>query len=224
MPTLVGDLNLTTEQTRTRPRLLLDVDGVINAVYSSPPGCWTDWHRVNLGVTIRYADEVCHFLTAVSDHAEVLWLTTWGSSAQDDLAPALGLPAWDLAGPHPEGTAWAREDDWWKLVIARELYDRDPRRFIWIDDDLAYDHDAHGWLASLPAGSYLAIAPDFAVGITPSPKSVMAERLDRTMPPVKPGGDGDLADRTPLRPEAGTPPIGLRLGHPLRQVGGDVDV
>jgi len=156
-------------------RILLDVDGVLNAVTDAPGPHWDTWRgeRVRLtpsplsrGFMIRWAPAVCEFLTAMHDDgAEILWLTTWERSAFEMLGPALGLPTWRLAG---QRNHMAEEDgEWWKLPIARALWEWDHKPFVWIDDDLGYAPEAHAWLQTLPEGSSLAIAPNWAKGITP---------------------------------------------------------
>src|SRR5437773_1634515 len=89
-------------------RLLLDVDGVLNAVTDHPGPHWDEWRTervhessnpLSRGFTIRWAPAACQVLTDLHDDGvEVLWLTTWERSAIEMLGPALGLPVWHLAG------------------------------------------------------------------------------------------------------------------------------
>jgi HAD domain in Swiss Army Knife RNA repair proteins len=152
----------------TKPRLLLDVDGVLNAwpfVAQDRENPWNDYQNARvMGFPIWWSPTMVKRLLAVSTRVEVLWLTTWERDAQIKLAPALGLPRWELAGDRdlwPEGP-----DGWWKLDVARDLYERDPTPFIWIDDDYAFDDLAVRWIKSLPPGVAMAISPDSNYGIT----------------------------------------------------------
>lgn len=153
----------------TKPRLLLDVDGVLNAVpfdSRSRRNPWPDYQRSRVnGFTIWWSPSMVARLVALSERVEVLWLTTWEDLAPLHIAPALGLPAWDLAGRDPnvhEVTGW------WKFDVARDLYERDLRPFIWIDDDFAFWRPANEWMEGLPRGVGVAIAPTSEYGITPT--------------------------------------------------------
>src|SRR5882672_976454 len=121
-------------------RLLLDVDGVLNAVTDTPGPHWDTWrqervyltpNKTSRGFEIRWAPAVCEFLSTLHDEGvEILWLTTWERSAFEMLGPALGLPTWRLAG---QRNYVAEEDGgWWKLPIAQALYEWDQKPFVWI--------------------------------------------------------------------------------------------
>jgi hypothetical protein len=167
------------QEITTKPRLLLDVDGVLNAwpYTRSAENPWADYrrHQVN-GFTINWSPTVRDAIIALGEHVEILWLTTWEHDAQNHLAPALELPRFDLAGAHdnvPDD-----EDRWWKLDVARGLYEQDQRPFIWIDDDITYEYPALRWLETLPEGAALALAPRSQHGITPDHLKLIQDFLD----------------------------------------------
>lgn len=153
-----------------KPRLLLDVDGVLNAFpfnHTDEDNPWPDVRKAKvLGFPISWSPSLVDRLLTLAASVEVLWLTTWEHHAQEHLAPALRLPEWELAGvdPNPHDAY----STWWKLDVARDLYERDLRPFIWIDDDYAFMSTASAWLESLPEGVALAISPNSCYGITPT--------------------------------------------------------
>lgn len=148
-------------------RLLLDVDGVLNAVTNGELGAfWTDWRvdEIN-GFVINWSPTVTAFLRSLHDKGvEILWLTTWGQLANDHLCEVMGLPHFPVAG---EFFDFEYERGWWKLPLAQELYERDLVPFVWIDDDLSYEIAARDWFETLPTDSFLAICPGSLEGIHP---------------------------------------------------------
>jgi hypothetical protein len=150
------------------------VDGVLNAVTSEPGPHWKDWRSDRAfysaeqrGFAVTWAAEVVAFLHEMHDQGvEVIWLTTWGKDAVEIIAPLLGLPLdWAVAGEVPQDA----DPEWWKLPLAKALWEKDGKPFVWIDDDLIYAPEADDWLASLPGDTrYLAIAPNWEEGITPA--------------------------------------------------------
>lgn len=148
-------------------RVLLDVDGVINAVTSDPGDHWDDWNSATCrGFRITYSWKATEILRqlAVIPEVELLWLTTWGESANEWIAPLVGLSDLDVAGEPP----WRQPNRWWKADIAIDLYERDLVPFVWIDDDIdgPFDDGAAAWVRTLD-GEGLAIRPDSHKGLTP---------------------------------------------------------
>lgn len=146
------------------PLLLLDIDGVINAVQHPPkPGYLM--LDTNGGGTIRYRPDVVQRLAGLhrTGAVDIHWLTSWFRSAHDHLEPALGLPCWPVEGRVDEtGTG---NIAWWKVGTARRLLAANPdRSLIWVDDDLDYtaEQDELGWLTN-PA---LLISPSPYTGLT----------------------------------------------------------
>ena len=154
------------------PVLLLDVDGVLNAMrWELPPG----WQRgVFNGYALSWDPTVTARLRRLheSGRVEIQWLTTWAENADRLLAEPLGLPRGlrDRSGGRAAPTGFAGRvagrAGWWKLAAAREAAEEDPgRRIVWIDDDLAEQAAETGdWLAA--HSHVLVIAPDLRVGLT----------------------------------------------------------
>jgi hypothetical protein len=151
------------------PVLLLDVDGVINAVSPWPTRpAWPApaWRQLTVrdidgqSWPILTADPVLAYLRALDEAGavEIRWHTTWQHSAVRCLAPALGLPEWAIADA-PEFThradsgyathARATRDHWWKAAAARRVVHEEGRRLIWIDDDLRWESQRDSALARL---------------------------------------------------------------------------
>jgi hypothetical protein len=155
-------------------RLLLDVDGVLNAVTRTPPpDAWPEWQRGNArGFVITWSPEVPAFITELhKTGVEVLWLTTWEDLANQYISPLLGLPEFPLAGHRVND--YSDLAPWWKLPIAQALWEADHEPFIWIDDDIWYEimslrSETETWLKSLPPGSHLTVSPQTNEGITPA--------------------------------------------------------
>jgi hypothetical protein len=148
-------------------RLLLDVDGVLNAVCPVRPFVWDNYQQdVVMGFTITYSPTVAEFLRGLPEHVEVQWLTTWTDRANRYISPLLDLPQYIVAGQilQPQAT-------WWKLAVARDFWEADQTPFIWLDDDIAFDSEAVEWLSTLSNEDYLAISPWTEEGLT-------AEHLD----------------------------------------------
>ncbi|MCV2395237.1 HAD domain-containing protein [Actinotalea sp. M2MS4P-6] len=129
------------------PWWFLDVDGVINAF--PPPVAGTAWTYRSVEVpaagrvyAVTVAAELLAGLWAVhrSGLAEIVWCTTWGDDARDNLAPALGLPDWPVT-PYPDDLVcsplpgWTSAP-WWKTEAISRWLDDEPRPYVFTDDDL----------------------------------------------------------------------------------------
>ena len=154
------------------PILLLDVDGVLNAICRDLPEGWR--RQIFDGYALSWDPTVVVRLRELheSGRVELQWLTTWTERADELLAEPLGLPR-DLRthsreGESPTGFEGERRGlrGWWKLGAAREVALAEPdRRIVWIDDDLAEPaEDTRTWLAA--NDHVLVVAPDFEKGLT----------------------------------------------------------
>lgn len=156
-----------------KPILLLDVDGVLNAVTDTDPKTWTDWQidRAN-GFGIRWSPSMIAALTRISERVEMRWLTTWWDMTER--LDFLGLPPMEVANTREEYLSRA---SWWKLPVAQRVY-AEGRPVIWIDDDLSYDKEALEWGRSLPTGTLLGISPTTFRGLEPTHIAVIEDWLD----------------------------------------------
>lgn len=151
-----------------KPVLLLDVDGVLNAVGTEPPeGVWPRWERTEPGgFGIIWSPDVIDRLFALRDRVEVRWLTTHWSRIAD-----LPFPAEALGWPVANSEADYRRDvgplGWWKWPVARRTVEEEGRRVVWVDDDLRFDRPARTWVAEQDPRTVLGVSPDTTVGLTP---------------------------------------------------------
>lgn len=191
--------------TSPRPLVLLDVDGVLNAVAAwGRSGAWSDWRT---GVArddgrdfpITWSPSVVAAVRSWQELAEVQWLTTWGHDANTSLRHLLGLPELAVAatyadadvapsgstdedGPAHAAVAPAAPDRltgrWWKFDAVRRLVRADPSRpVVWLDDDLAGQSDVRAWMHAHTA--CLLVAPEPRSGLTPGQLDSVAEFLQR---------------------------------------------
>lgn len=169
--------------------LLLDVDGVLNAVTRTPdPAVWPDWREGIASANgstwpIRFSPTVTARVRAWHDsgRVELQWLTTWGHAANDSLRRLLGLPELAVAGTHDDagsasvlagtslaGVTAAAPDAltgrWWKLDVIRRLRAEQPdRRLVWVDDELrGQRNEFAGWARS---AGIVAVGPEPSTGL-----------------------------------------------------------
>ncbi len=136
-----------------KPLVLLDVDGVINALGRGDRSAWKDW--TSGAVNVRGEDyEVVYSPTVVatirrwheSGLADVRWLADWGEAANDELRRLTGLPALpvidnkldiqsDMPALNQDQNEWPYT--WWKLKAVQALVAAEPHRpVVWLDDEL----------------------------------------------------------------------------------------
>lgn len=153
------------------PVLLLDVDGVLNAVRHDLPEGWR--RGLFNGYVLSWDPSVVARLRGLHDsgRVELQWLTTWTRLADRLLAEPLGLPRGLRTHDRDElptgfGGALGGGAGWWKLTAARAVAEAEPgRRIVWIDDDLADQAgDTSEWIAA--NGQVLVVAPDYSTGLT----------------------------------------------------------
>ncbi len=154
------------------PGLLLDVDGVLNAVAPDLPEGWR--RGTYNGYVLSWDPTVVARLREwhESGRVELQWLTTWTEKADELLAEPMGLPRGlrthsrdDVLPTGFEGRLGGLSGGW-KLAAARAVAEAEPdRRIVWIDDDLADEaEDTSEWLAA--NGHVLVVAPDLSTGLT----------------------------------------------------------
>lgn len=188
------------------PLLLLDVDGVVNAIRGGgnrrpwpPARVWpaTDWWqlRVRAGdegtYPITVANPVLDMLHTIHDLrlAEIRWHTSWQEHAARDLAPVLGLPEFPVQDRHGAVVSypltpprrWAdrdRDEVWWKLPAAIQVV-TEGRGLVWLDDDL---RTYRSQVEASPIAQHpdrLLIAPLEGEGLTPRHLARITEHLAR---------------------------------------------
>ncbi len=189
--------------------VLLDVDGVLNAVTGRPdPRVWPDWQRGRAAADGRqwpivWSPSVVAAVREWRTLADVHWLTTWGHHANDGLRALLDLPELRVAGtwadvhlPAPAGNtddgalahaavAPAAPDEltgrWWKFDVVRGLVRAEPTRpLVWIDDDLAGQRDIRQWMER--QARCLLVAPTMDTGMRPDDVAMVGDFLRSVVP------------------------------------------
>lgn len=140
---------------------LLDVDGVVNVFAVPDEGTFRietlsvagGWFNVTVGTHVIEAVR----RWAADPRMDVRWCTTWHDHANDELAPAVGMPRLPVAPGR-------RDDGYWKLHHAMRLVAA-GRPLVWCDDTWAAHPMTAASLPPAPAG-VLLIQPDPFVGLT----------------------------------------------------------
>lgn len=185
------------------PLVLLDVDGVLNALPESGDDLlvWPEWESgwaetEGRRYHITFAPPVIRQLREwhESGAVEIQWLTTWGHSANDDLRLLLGLPELVVAGTYDvqlvqDSVATASHSDvapaapdplsgrWWKYdVVKRVLREPPGRTVVWIDDELDKPSRFRRWADD--AQRLVAIGPSPRCGLSAADLSVIAREVE----------------------------------------------
>ena len=152
-----------------RPHLFLDVDGVLNAFeldLGSDVAVFDDF-----GVhEVEFEFEVGHprtFVVCLSPAmgarlaqlaVDIQWATTWEHRADSAIAPLCGLPSGlPVLSPLDEAEEWELD---WKFLAVRRSVERDPRPFVWIDDDIDYFRDGRDDRSGVGGRPLAAQSPD----------------------------------------------------------------
>lgn len=139
--------------TTLKPILLLDVDGVVNAlsplrphVVRTVPG-GTDAKGNPRTYTLHFDNEIAEMIDVLAEHYEIHWATMWNNTANTVLAPMVGLDTfpvmtcnhgrgWDLLEAQGLPT-WKIHGLWYAKTPLIPAYVGE-RRFAWVDDDHTY--------------------------------------------------------------------------------------
>lgn len=107
--------------------MLLDVDGVVNALTATVPVSFKA-----MGYPIRMPDYMPKLVQRLVKHNEVMWCTTWRNDANTHLAHHLGIEPLAVVD---DGTEDRYVD--WKVAAAEPYVTKawvDRRRVVWIED------------------------------------------------------------------------------------------
>jgi len=174
-----------------RPHLFLDVDGVLNAFELSlsneaEPFDDFDVHEVEFEFEVGHPRTFVVCLSPAMGArlarlpVDIQWATTWEHRADSTIAPLCGLPpGLPVLTAREEAESWDLD---WKFLEVRRAVERDPRPFVWIDDDLDFFQDgavsAREWAEGLPLSSLL-IAPEGETGLLPQQLDVVEDFVRR---------------------------------------------
>lgn len=142
-----------------RPYILVDVDGVLNAISCwkvSSCDCHAGWVRTKaLGFQLLLNPAHGPALLALASEtgAELAWGSTWEGLANEHIGPVIGLPELPWARM-PSGHYAHKADGFVPWVTGRP--------FVWFDDE----PDAPAAAAALACQPHLVITVDEATGLT----------------------------------------------------------
>lgn len=134
-----------------RPLLLIDVDGVLNALPRHAKPQLYDVHRVTvsngLAFTVRFRKDLPELLFALTKHFVPVWCTMWDHEANLYLAPLLGLPDLPVVLCHDNARdlAWSDKTRTLHHKVDPILNSVGNRAFAWIDDEITEFDEA--WAA-----------------------------------------------------------------------------
>ena len=157
----------------TRPVWLLDVDGVLNSLSSSPNPkelrrgeAVQKYLKTNSGPTFRMRvhNDLVAFVNRMhsSGLVDIRWATTWTDQANTVFAPAFDLPQLPVWSRPPEETGRFDDHNWKTGGALRVVHA--GRKLIWTDDEAIPDNFDE--LVEDVSKGHLLVRPDEAVGLT----------------------------------------------------------
>lgn len=180
-----------------KPKLFLDIDGVINVLPKSEGNLnkrphlrvWGEWKTFVMdGYMITYSPELITHLNRISQKADMVWLTTWNEEASRDFAPAVGLNIFPFVAPEGRDDAWYSgalsfnwlpENRWWKLNAVLEHLHSEDVPFIWVDDYLrSHTKQLLKRKMKVSGKSGLMLIPFQNIGMTPEHINQIDEFID----------------------------------------------
>lgn len=163
--------------------LLLDIDGVVNAVSEElPRHVWPTlvWERAEYAFNgekfpLLWARPVVEYLTELDlrERVEIRWHTTWQATASE-FGALVGLPEFPIAkaGEYMANPSLfakqqllARKPNWWKYPAAERVLVEENRPLIWIDDDITWKVPRAYRDAMAGLGRVLIVSPDQTTGL-----------------------------------------------------------
>lgn len=129
-----------------KPRLLLDIDGVLNPLYPQPGFSERELELGGRSYRVRLSALHGEWLRSLADDYRLCWATSWNGAANTHVSPWLGLPELPLI--ELSAPALVRPGVSWKLEQVAQAVGDEP--LAWLDDDL--HDDAVAWAREREAG------------------------------------------------------------------------
>ena len=157
----------------TKPLLLLDIDGVLNA-FPDRAGQEYTRHTID-GSPIHLHVEVRNMVSALEEAFEIVWFTLWNHRATPGLGPHVGLADADhLTTSWERGWEAAAVAGYNDSAIRRLMYAKTPllpglidpqRPWVWIDDAHTQFDQEYLVAAGLDPRTFRLVATDPQVGL-----------------------------------------------------------
>lgn len=162
----------------TRPLVLLDVDGVVNAVHPDrAAGSFDDFRQLPQRHWLNFSAKQGARLTELREKTDLVWHTTWQAGTLVRILTKL-LGWEDTPVLHPITWDYNRPDvGWWKSPVAERFILERQQRFVWIDDDLeagTREFDTLGWVVESGL-DHLLVCPTWELGLTPHELDLIEE-------------------------------------------------
>lgn len=159
---------------RPRPLLFLDVDGTVLPLTGPPPDTWDGWEEPSNPLLANVVRGHGGRLLALG--CELWWATAWMHSANEVIAPLLGLPRLPVADLPAAPEVDRRDVLHWKTSVLVETAAGRP--FVWIDDEIG-DLD-EVWVSAHHPGPALLHRVDPVPGLTGADLDTVAAWLAAT--------------------------------------------
>lgn len=181
----------------SKPVLLLDIDGVVNAISRDfPRYAWGTllWQTAEYPSNgelfpLMWSRPVIEYLGSlyVQDRVEIRWHTTWQEEAHE-FASIVGLPeGFASIAKAPERMSspgiFARQQflagkpAWWKYPAAERVLVEEKRPLIWIDDEIHSKINERYRANMLGLGDVCLVCPNQQTGITRKHMRIIEEFL-----------------------------------------------
>lgn len=165
----------------TKAYILVDVDGVLNAFGLQGKKLPADWKQaVARSFPIIYREEMGAELLslAAENDAELVWCTTWQETANEHIAPLVGLPELPHIPLHmPKMDASTGRCK--AYSIPKWMNENGEKPFIWFDDE----SDCGYWLKrECPNVKAIWVQCYPSKGLRLHPEIAKADRFLRTIP------------------------------------------
>lgn len=155
------------------PLILLDFDGVLNAVTKRKPDIHPEdsWISTYLPADgrrypILVSDVVLDYLRWADKTVEIKYLSTWRDNTAQ-FAEAFDIPHWDYLDESilDKPVHWSR---YWKVEVARKAMEGNTRPILWLDDDIPLMKGSEELIAERrKVTDLVTIHPDTSQGLAP---------------------------------------------------------
>jgi hypothetical protein len=154
----------------TSATVLLDFDGVLNALGKEQPTSWPDFRRERAqGYPLWLSKAMCAEVWGLD--TQIQWLSTWNEddAANLEVCPLLGWPRLPVAGvPPPQTLSGRKGPNDWKCLAVKAFLEANKGPVVWIDDDAEGLTMQFRWRTKAYDRHPLTDTPDRLLVVSPS--------------------------------------------------------